>query len=39
MVFTFTKIDVRGELKELAGTGTKAEVEVRARGRKAKLEL
>lgn len=32
-------IDVRGELKELAGTGTKAEVEVRARGRKAKLEL
>lgn len=39
MVFMLVETDVRGELKKLAGTGAKAEVEVRARGRKAETRI
>lgn len=39
LVFMLTETDVRGELKQLAGTGANAEVGVRARGRKTETRM
>lgn len=39
MVFMFMETDIRGELKELAGTGARAEVEVRKVEKVEKLEF
>lgn len=39
MVFMLTETDIRGELKELAGAGARAEVEIKARGRKAETRI